>query len=202
MKKYIIVTSVILCTMATYAKKEVYVDLSNQIAYAVDGEEIVFDGRISSGRKGRETPTGKFKITEKEKHHISNLWPKPNGGAKMPYMMRLSGSSIAMHLGHVPNYPASHGCIRLEPRLAKKMYKWAPIGTPVYVEGSTEDFIIAPAKKKSKKRIAHKRRKRDQMDVSRNKSRLAIQEADYRAEREFEAMGYYKEDIPEMSEDW
>jgi hypothetical protein len=40
-----------------------------------------------------------------------------------------------MHLGYVPNYPASHGCIRLENGFAQKMYYWANVGTPVIIKG-------------------------------------------------------------------
>jgi len=68
------------------------------------------------------------------------LWPKPNGGAKMPYMLRLTNSGIAMHLGYVPNRPASHGCIRLEKGFAKEMFYWAEVGMPVYVEGDIGDY--------------------------------------------------------------
>jgi len=94
-----------------WAYQEIVVDLSEQKAYAIEDGYIVFEGRISSGKIGRETPNGEFKILQKKRKHVSNLWPKPNGGAKMPYMMRLTNSGIAMHLGYVPNRPASHGCI-------------------------------------------------------------------------------------------
>jgi len=123
------------------AYKEIVVDLSEQKAYALEDGYIVFEGRISSGKRGRETPNGEFKIIQKKRHHKSNLWPKPNGGAKMPYMMRLTNTGIAMHLGYVPNKPASHGCIRLKKGFAQKMYRWASVGTMVYVEGDARDYM-------------------------------------------------------------
>ena len=126
--------------------KEIVVDLSEQKAYAIEEGYVVFEGRISSGKIGRETPIGEFEIIQKKRHHASNLWPKPNGGAKMPYMMRLTNTGIAMHLGHVPNRPASHGCIRLRKGFAKKMYRWARVGTPVYVEGDARDYMAANGK--------------------------------------------------------
>jgi len=126
--------------------KEIVVDLSEQKAYALDDGYIVFEGRISSGKKGRETPPGDYVILEKKRHHRSNLWPKPNGGAKMNYMLRLSNSGIAMHLGYVPNRPASHGCIRMKSGFAQRMYKWAKVGMPVSVEGSAEDYLFYHAK--------------------------------------------------------
>ncbi len=125
-----------------FAYKEVVVDLSEQKAYAIEDGIIIFEGRISSGKPGRETPNGEFTIIQKKRHHKSNLWPKPNGGAKMPYMMRLTNSGIAMHLGYVPNKAASHGCIRLKKGFAEKMYRWAKVGVSVYVEGDALDYMV------------------------------------------------------------
>ena len=124
-----------------FAYKEIVVDLSEQRAYAIEDGEILFDGPISSGVRGRETPEGEYRILQKKRYHRSNLWPKPNGGAKMNYMLRLSNSGIAMHLGYVPKSgPASHGCIRMKNGFAQRMYAWARVGVPVYVEGDIEDW--------------------------------------------------------------
>ena len=124
-----------------FGYKEIIVDLSEQRAYAIEDGEIMFDGPVSSGIRGRETPEGEYRILQKKRHHKSNLWPKPNGGAKMDYMLRLSNSGIAMHLGHVPKSgPASHGCIRMKNGFAQHMYAWARVGTSVYVEGNIEDW--------------------------------------------------------------
>jgi len=128
---------------ALHASKEIVVDLSEQRAYAIEDGMIVFDGRISSGKRGRETPTGEFRILEKKRRHISNRWPKPKGGAKMPYMLRLTYDGIAMHLGYVPNRPASHGCIRMKNGFAQRMYRWAEVGTPVRIEGSAQEYLWA-----------------------------------------------------------
>jgi hypothetical protein len=53
----------------------------------------------------------------------------------MHYMLRVTGYGVAMHLGYVPNYPASHGCIRMENGFAQKMYYWADVGTPIIIRG-------------------------------------------------------------------
>ena len=138
-----LILSMMLSTTTLFAYKEIVIDLSIQKAYALEDGNIVFQGRISSGKKGRETPSGTYNIMQKKRHHKSNLWPKPNGGAKMPYMMRLTNSGIAMHLGYVPNKPASHGCVRLQKGFAKKMYDWARVGTKVVVEGSGQNYLDA-----------------------------------------------------------
>ena len=140
-----IIVAVIMMSTLLMAYKEIVIDLSEQKAYAYEDGYVVFEGRISSGRKGRETPNGEFTILQKKRHHRSNLWPKPNGGAKMNYMMRLTNSGIAMHLGYVPDKPASHGCIRLKNGFAQKLYRWASVGTPVYIEGRAEDYLDALA---------------------------------------------------------
>lgn len=122
------------------AKKEVYVDLSLQRAYAMENGLIQFEGRISSGKTGHETPTGEFEILQKKISYKSNIYPKPNGGAKMPYMMRLTWDGVAMHQGYVPRKPASHGCIRLRKQFAKKLFYWVKKGTKVTIEGDTYSY--------------------------------------------------------------
>jgi lipoprotein-anchoring transpeptidase ErfK/SrfK len=126
----------------SFAQKEIVIDLSEQMAYAYEDGSIVIEGRISSGTIGRETPAGEYRILEKKRYHKSNLWPKPNGGARMDYMMRLTNDGIAMHLGYVPNKPASHGCVRLKNGFAQKLFVWATVGTPVYIEGSERDYLF------------------------------------------------------------
>ena len=121
------------------AQQYIIVNLSEQVAYAIEDGSIVFDGRISSGKKGRETPEGEYTVLQKKRYHRSNLWPKPKGGAKMPYMLRLTNTGIAMHLGYVPNRPASHGCVRMEQGFAQEMFAWAKVGMKVYIEGSAFD---------------------------------------------------------------
>ena len=120
---------------AVQAKKHIVVNLTFQKAMAYENGELLFSGRISTGTPDRPTPTGTFRVMEKDIDHVSNSWPKPNGGAKMHYMLRLTNYGIAMHLGYVPNYPASHGCIRMENGFAQRMYSWARVGTPVYERG-------------------------------------------------------------------
>jgi len=131
---------IILITLQSFGGKRIVVDLSKQAAYAYEDGKILFFGHISSGKPGRETPRGHFRILEKDIDHVSNLWPAPNGGARMPYMLRITRDGVALHLGNTPNYPASHGCIRMQDGFAQKMFFWARKGIPVDVVGT------APAK--------------------------------------------------------
>jgi hypothetical protein len=119
------------------ARKSIVIDLTKQEVYAYENGRLVMSGWVSTGKYGHRTPRGRFRILEKDLKHVSSKYPKPYGGARMDYMMRLTGSGIAMHLGFVPNYPASHGCIRLPNGVAQKFYSWAPVGTPVLIKGNT-----------------------------------------------------------------
>jgi len=85
---------------------------------------------VSTGREGRETPTGEFTILQKEVVHRSRTYDD----APMPYMQRLTWKGVAMHAGRLPGYRASHGCIRLPRGFAKLLYGITEIGTPVTIQ--------------------------------------------------------------------
>ncbi len=118
------------------ASKKIVVNLSEQKAYAYEDGRVVFDGFVSTGRVGHRTPIGHFRVLNKDLHHVSSKYPRPNGGARMDYALAITGYGVAMHLGYVPNYPASHGCIRMENGFAQKMFNWANVGTPVVIKGT------------------------------------------------------------------
>jgi len=155
MKQKFLVLIIIMGTSFLHANKEIKVNLTKQRAYAIENGKVVFSGKISSGKAGKRTPTGKFTVLEKDKYHRSSKYPKPNGGAKMHYMLRLTHYGIAMHLGHVPNYPASHGCVRMQNGFAQKMYKWAEVSTPVIITGHPKSH-----RKKSKKKKHYSKKKK------------------------------------------
>lgn len=84
---------------------------------------------ISSGKTGKETPTGNFEILQKKPMHHSNLYDN----APMPFMQRLTWDGIALHAGALPGYPASHGCIRLPKQFAKLLFEQTERGGHVVV---------------------------------------------------------------------
>lgn len=96
----------------------VVISLPLQRAYVFEGDELLATSAVSTGRRGHETPVGTFRILEKQVHHRSNKY----SNAPMPFMERLTMSGIALHAGHLPGYPASHGCIRFPFGFAKKLY--------------------------------------------------------------------------------
>jgi lipoprotein-anchoring transpeptidase ErfK/SrfK len=149
-----------LLTQITPDSVRVVISLPKQRAYLIMGEEIVIDSPISSGKRGHSSPTGHFSVMEKDPDHRSSIYgdfvdssgrvvragisskidSAPSGthyvGAPMRWFMRLTGEGVGMHVGILPGYPASHGCIRMPPDGAKLFYDNVKIGTPVEVTGT------------------------------------------------------------------
>jgi len=135
----------------------VWISLGKQRAYLMAGDEVVVDTPISSGKRAGMTPKGEFKILEKNADHRSNIYgdfvdrsgrtvrrgvstkidSAPAGtrflGAPMKWFMRLTWDGVGMHVGVLPGYPASHGCIRLPEEIAALFYQKCPKGTPVTI---------------------------------------------------------------------
>jgi lipoprotein-anchoring transpeptidase ErfK/SrfK len=115
------------------ATKIIFINLSEQVLGGYYQGKLWKWMPISSGKKGYETPKGEFRITEKKKEHYSNLWPKPNGGAPMPYSIRFNGPYM-IHAGDLPGEPASHGCVRLEKQNAKELFFWTNSKTKIIIK--------------------------------------------------------------------
>jgi len=110
-------------------KLRIEISLSSQkMALIKDGVPIL-NSTCSTGREGYGTKRGTFVITDKERNHRSTIYH-----VDMPYFMRLSCLDFGMHEGYVPNYPASHGCIRLPGETARRLFAEIPIGTLVTVQ--------------------------------------------------------------------
>ena len=146
-----------LLKQATPDNVHVVVSLPKQRAYLMIGEQIVADSPISSGKTGHSTPSGNFSVLEKDPDHRSSIYgdfvdgsgrvvrsgisakidSAPSGthyvGAPMRWFMRLTGEGVGMHVGILPGYPASHGCIRMSADGAKLFYDIVRVGTPVEV---------------------------------------------------------------------
>jgi hypothetical protein len=76
---------------------------------------------VSTGRRGYETPTGSFRPFRLEEDHYSKEWDD----APMPYSIFFTGEGHAIHGSYETRNlgrPASHGCVRLAPRNAEKLF--------------------------------------------------------------------------------
>lgn len=110
-------------------ERRIEVRISEQKARILDaaGNEILTT-RVSTGRKGFATPTGEFVITNKHREWKSTLYH-----ASMPFFQRLSCGDFGLHQGNVPGYPASHGCIRVPPGTAEKLFSLTKTGDRVLI---------------------------------------------------------------------
>src|SRR2546427_13221652 len=135
----------------------IVVSIPKQRAYLMAGEQIAVDGPISSGKRGHSSPTGHMRVLEKDPNHHSSPYgdfvdgsgrvvragvsaridSAPSGthfaGATMKWFLRLTEDGVGMHIGILPGYPASHGCIRESVDGAKLFYDHVKVGTPVDV---------------------------------------------------------------------
>lgn len=105
------------------------VSLTAQQAYVYRNGVRIGVSTVSTGKKGKETPTGVFTILQKNAKHRSNLY----NNAPMPYMQRLTWDGIALHAGNLPGYPASHGCVRLPMAFAQALFAETSMGMTVVV---------------------------------------------------------------------
>ena len=154
---YLVVNDDVLASL-TPAESKIDINLSNQHAKILDGQgRIAIETQISTGTSNHRTPTGNFTILEKIVDKSSNRYgrwvnsstgstitsdgdsyKKPSGsakfvGTKMPYWMRVTWFGIGMHIGYVPDYAASHGCIRVPSHIQPTIYEKIRVGTPVSI---------------------------------------------------------------------
>jgi L,D-transpeptidase catalytic domain len=107
----------------------VVVSLPHQLVHVYRNGVGIGVSTCSTGARGHETPTGVFTILQKRKEHYSSTY----NNAPMPHMQRLTWRGIALHAGHLPGYPASHGCIRLPMKFSELLFSVTQHGTPVII---------------------------------------------------------------------
>ncbi len=119
----------------------VIISLKTQRAYAYRNGVPIGVSTVSTGKPGKETPTGVFTILQKAVKHRSNKY----SNAPMPFMQRLTWDGVAMHAGNLPGYPASHGCVRLPAGFAKLLFGITSLGLTVVITYDPLAPEIAPA---------------------------------------------------------
>ncbi len=108
---------------------QIVISLPKQTMTVYRGGVQITTTRISSGKAGHTTPAGVFSILQKNRTHFSNLY----NNAPMPFMQRLTWSGVALHAGVVPNYPASHGCVRMPHAFARQLFGMTDKGGQVLI---------------------------------------------------------------------
>lgn len=98
----------------------VKVDLSEQVMDIYKGDTLIYSWFVSTAADGYATPTGEYRPYYTAKMHFS----KQFYNSPMPYSVffkegyAIHGTEYVRSLG----YKASHGCVRLHPENAKKLY--------------------------------------------------------------------------------
>jgi hypothetical protein len=98
----------------------IQVDQSTQhMSVDVDGKHL-YDWRVSTGRPGYETPNGAFRPNRTDADHFSDEYdsaPMPNA-----IFFDLHGHAIHGSFDPIGHPAASHGCVRLDPANAAKLF--------------------------------------------------------------------------------
>lgn len=114
-------------------EKRVAVNRKLQRLRAWEGDILVMDTKISTGKTGMETPLGFYKAGPIKGRLLIS---KKYNNAEMPWAVQLRGSYLIHGSESVPSYPASHGCVRMPlsgRNAARWFYNWITIGTPIRI---------------------------------------------------------------------
>ena len=121
----------------TAAAKRVEIDKTTQTLRAYEGDKLVLETRVSTGKWDKSTPNGQFTAGPKEHMHYSKLFKN----APMPFSVQVNGDVFIHGFGSVPHSPASHGCIRVpldKGNPARQFFDWVEPGTPIEITGHWE----------------------------------------------------------------
>jgi hypothetical protein len=159
MKQFLVFSGIFFAwTIYSFAHRSIEIDLTNQEAYLTDHGRVILRSPICSGRPGHETPTGNFRVTDKDLNHASSFYgffgnpltkqivvPDADIDMKVPWGLEFVQApmryyvqfqpAIGLHAGFLPGHPDSHGCIRMPEEYAIEFFNAATVGTPVHVYG-------------------------------------------------------------------
>ncbi|NMC36634.1 L,D-transpeptidase [Candidatus Beckwithbacteria bacterium] len=119
------------------SNKRIYVDLTNQRLYAYEGDKMVYNFLVSTGKWGR-TPTGKFKIWIKLRYTLMSGGSQELGTyyylPNVPFTMFFYNDEVPQYVGYGIHgtywhdnfgHPMSHGCVNMRNEDVEKLYYWA-----------------------------------------------------------------------------
>lgn len=131
--------------------KKIYVDLSKQRLYAFEGDTIIYEFPVSTG-KWYATPTGEFRIWTWLRYTRMSGGNKANGTyynlPNVPYTMFFSNNAVPRYRGYAIHgaywhnnfgQPMSHGCVNMKEADVAQIYQWTYKNTevPVVIYGTT-----------------------------------------------------------------
>ena len=109
-------------------KREIRIFIDRQYFGAYEDGKLLFWGPVSSGKKQKPTPPGKFFVNYKERFRRSLKYEN----APMPFSINYY-KGFFMHQQSLPGRPASHGCVRLLQVDAERLFFWSQRNDPVTV---------------------------------------------------------------------
>ena len=120
------------------AEKWLQISLSQQYATARQGDVVVWEGYVSTGKAGFETPPGTFFVNNKlpVQDMEGVLGGEYYNVPEVPDVMYFTDRGHAIHGTYWHNNfgaPMSHGCINLPMDVSAWMYDWAPMGMRVEI---------------------------------------------------------------------
>lgn len=140
------------------SNKRIYIDLTNQKLTAHEGETVVYEFPVSSGKPWWPTPTGDFRIWIKLRYTRMTGGSKEGGDyysvPNVPYTMYFYNDKIPKYRGYGVHgaywhnnfgNPMSHGCVNLRPEDAEKLYYWttpAPDKATTYANDDNPGTLI------------------------------------------------------------
>lgn len=97
------------------------VDLSSQTMTVIRGGVKMYRWRVSTARRGKVTPTGRWTAKWLARHHRSSRY----NNAPMPYSIFYNGNFAIHGTNQISKLgrPASAGCIRLHPKNAAVLFR-------------------------------------------------------------------------------
>lgn len=114
-------SALLLASLPAAAKVVAKVDLSQQTmrVYVHGDHEHTWD--VSTGKHRHRTPTGSYSVKFMKKMHYSSKYYN----SPMPFSVFFHGGYAVHGTNYVSQLgrPASHGCVRLHPKHAKRLYK-------------------------------------------------------------------------------
>lgn len=131
-------------TAADGSEKWIEVDLSDKKLYAREGNRLIYEFLVSTGRPGYETPAGEYRVWRKVRFQrykggtpgTSGYYNLPN----VPFSLFFGGSGIpnwkgyAIHGAYWHNdfgiTNRSSGCVNVKPEEAGLLYAWAGPAMP------------------------------------------------------------------------
>jgi lipoprotein-anchoring transpeptidase ErfK/SrfK len=114
------IISAVVMTGAAEASVSVRIDISRQtMSVTVDGWPYA-TWRVSTARRGYWTPRGAFQPFLLKRMHYSSRYEN----SPMPHSIFFRGNFAIHGTGYVRSLgrPASHGCVRLDPRNAARLF--------------------------------------------------------------------------------